>query len=163
MMGHVGRADILPAELPGMGRTMNSRHCALVVPLLLAATLWGGRLLAETPASPAGPWDAPPEAKLLQNPLKNDGHTVERGRGLYQQRCLPCHGEKGTGDGKMALKLGYKPANLTLERLNSQVDGELFWKISKGKSPMPDFEKLLSARERWDIVSYVRTLLKTNP
>jgi mono/diheme cytochrome c family protein len=105
-------------------------------------------------------WEAPAEAKRLQNPVKTDGRTVERGRRLYKQYCLPCHGETGVGDGAMAKKLGYKPANLALERLNGQQDGEIFWKISKGKSPMPDFEKQLSGRERWDIVSYVRTLLK---
>jgi mono/diheme cytochrome c family protein len=132
--------------------------------IVLAASCGAGPGWAtQAPPSPSPSettWEAPPEAKNLQNPLKSDGRTVDRGRGLYRQRCVPCHGETGVGDGAMAKKLGYKPANLTLERLNHQVDGELFWKISKGKSPMPDFEKQLSARERWDIVSYVRTLLK---
>jgi mono/diheme cytochrome c family protein len=107
-----------------------------------------------------GTWEAPPETKQLQNPLKTDGNTVERGKRLYRHYCLPCHGETGVGDGALAMRQRYKPANLTLERLNRQVDGEIFWKISKGKSPMPDFQRELSARERWDIVSYVRTLLR---
>jgi mono/diheme cytochrome c family protein len=113
-------------------------------------------LLAQT----QGTWEAPAETRQLENPLKTDGRTVERGKKLYRHYCLPCHGDSGVGDGAMAKKLGYKPANLTLERLNHQADGEIFWKISKGKSPMPDFEKELSNRERWDIVSYVRTLLR---
>src|SRR5271170_185587 len=113
--------------------------------LIVLAALAAARAHAEPPQGPPTiDWDAPPQAKLLQNPLKSDGHTVERGRGLYHQRCIPCHGPTGVGDGAMAKKLGYKPANLTLERLKDQVDGELFWKISKGKPPMPDFEKVLS-------------------
>ena len=106
------------------------------------------------------PWEAPAEAKELQNPIKMDPRTVERGGRLYKQLCLPCHGATGGGDGAMAKKLGFKPADLTLARLAQQRDGELFWKISKGRKPMPEFEKDLSQRERWDLVSYVRTLLK---
>jgi mono/diheme cytochrome c family protein len=122
--------------------------------------------VAAAPAQNQGPspspttWEAPAEARLLQNPMKGDGRTVERGKRLFRQHCVPCHGETGVGDGAMARKLGYKPANLALERLNQQTDGEVFWKISKGKDPMPDFAKEMSARERWDVVSYVRTLLK---
>ncbi len=121
------------------------------------------QLVAQQPAPSPSPWFAPLEARNLQNPVKGDGRTVERGGRLYKQYCLPCHGEAGVGDGAMAKKLGYKPANLTLARLNAQSDGEIFWKISKGRSPMPDFEKQLSGRERWDIVSYVRTLLRETP
>lgn len=105
----------------------------------------------------------PAEAKLLQNPLKMDGRTVERGQKLFQRYCLPCHGETGAADGKLARKLGYKPANLTLAEMNQLSDGELFWKISTGRKPMPEFAKQLSGRERWDLVSFVRTLVKQTP
>jgi mono/diheme cytochrome c family protein len=108
----------------------------------------------------ASPWDAPPEAKQLQNPVKTDGRTVERGKRLFEQQCIPCHGASGAGDGAMAKKLGYKPADLTLEKMTRLADGEVFWKISKGKAPMPTFEQKLSERDRWDLVSYVRTLVK---
>ena len=115
---------------------------------------------AQAPPQDLPPWDAPVESKQLENPVKTDGRTVERGKAVYRKHCVPCHGETGVGDGKMAKKLGYKPANLALERLNRQADGEIYWKISKGKEPMPAFEKDLSHKDRWDLVSYVRTLLK---
>jgi mono/diheme cytochrome c family protein len=76
---------------------------------------------------------------------------------------VPCHGEEGAADGKMARRLGYKPANLTLEQMSQLSDGEIFWKISKGRKPMPVFEQQLSQRERWDLVSYVRTLVFRAP
>lgn len=47
-----------------------------------------------------------------------------------------------------------------LERMNQLSDGELSWKISKRRDPMPVFETETSARERWDVVSYVRTLVR---
>ncbi len=105
-------------------------------------------------------WEAPAESKQLENPVKTDGNTVERGKRLFQEHCVPCHGDTGSGDGKMAKALGYKPANLTLEGVNQQTDGEMFWKISKGREPMPNWERQLNQRERWDLVSYIRTLLR---
>jgi mono/diheme cytochrome c family protein len=111
-------------------------------------------------AKPQGKWEAPPDAKSQQNPVKGDGRTVERGDQLFHVHCIGCHGQSGSGDGKMAKVLGYTPADLTLERLNQQTDGEIFWKISKGREPMPAWDKQLSGRERWDLVSYIRTLLK---
>jgi mono/diheme cytochrome c family protein len=44
--------------------------------------------------------------------------------------------------------------------MNQLADGEIFWKVSKGTAPMPAFEEELSVRERWDLVSYVRTLVR---
>ena len=117
--------------------------------------------IALAQAKPAqGKWDAPPESRELQNPVKLDGRTVERGSQLFRLHCVSCHGEAGVGDGKMAAKLGYKPADLTLDNLSRQTDGEIVWKISKGREPMPAWEKQLSTRERWDLVSYIRTLAK---
>ena len=127
---------------------------------LLAAAVW---LLVRSPAAAQDPnrlAEPPPEARLLQNPMKGDGRTIERGKRLFHVHCVPCHGQTGAGDGTMAKRLGYKPRNLTLERMNQLADGEIFWKVSKGTAPMPAFEEELSARERWDLVSYVRTLMR---
>ena len=115
------------------------------------------RAAAQEPGARSEP---PAAARLLQNPMKLDGMTVERGRKLFAVHCVPCHGATGAGDGAMAKRLGYKPRNLTLERMNALADGEIFWKIAKGAAPMPAFEEQLSARERWDLVSYVRTLVR---
>jgi mono/diheme cytochrome c family protein len=57
--------------------------------------------------------------------------------------------------------MGYKPANLSLDGMQKLTDGEIYWKISKGRTPMPAFETQLSSRERWDLVSFVRTLVKS--
>jgi len=116
---------------------------------------------AQEQAKDAAAWDAPPEAKDVQNPVKGDGRTVERGDKLFHKYCVACHGAEGTADGTLAKRLGYKPANLSLERMEKLTDGEVYWKISKGRAPMPAFEAQLSSRERWDLVSFVRTLVKS--
>jgi mono/diheme cytochrome c family protein len=99
--------------------------------------LWAAAARAQDPNRPADP---PPEARQLENPMKRDGMTVDRGRKVFRVHCVPCHGTSGAGDGVMAQRLGYKPRNLTLERMNTLADGEIFWNISKGTAPMPAFE-----------------------
>jgi len=71
---------------------------------------------------------------------------------------LPCHGETGKGDGPKGADLKRKPGDLSHSKMGQQMDGELFWKITEGKTPMPSFETKLSEEERWEVVNYIRTL-----
>jgi mono/diheme cytochrome c family protein len=145
-----------------MTMTSGRSRWAMASASALALLAWAPQAPAQAKKGDAnkGEWVAPAEAHKLQNPVKGDGQTVERGRKLYERHCVPCHGVTGAGDGPMATRLGYRPRNLTLERMNQLSDGELFWKISKGRDPMPVFENEMSARERWDVISYIRTLVR---
>jgi mono/diheme cytochrome c family protein len=105
------------------------------------------------------PWRAPAEARALRRPEPADAKSVERGKRTFTGQCRPCHGKAGKGDGAMADSLRITPADLSnRQRMEAQQDGELFWKISKGRDPMPSFERKLPANERWDVIAYVRTL-----
>ena len=67
------------------------------------------------------------------------------------------YSEKGRGDGPAGKYLGTTLPDFTSAEMNKQSDGELFWKISTGKAPMPTFEEILSDEQRWFVVSYLRT------
>ena len=43
--------------------------------------------------------------------------------------------------------------------VQSDTDGELFWKITNGRGSMPAWRQLPET-ERWQIVNYIRTLKK---
>ena len=58
----------------------------------------------------------------------------------------------------MAALIDRRPGDLTDERMARQTDGELFWKITHGRSPMPAFEDFLTRPERWHLINFVRTL-----
>ena len=130
--------------------------------LIVAAVVSLACLSAAAPVlAQTGTWEAPSEARNIKRPAPADDKSLERGRKLFRQNCVPCHGETGRGDGAMGKAMGIKPGNLTNgERMRRHADGEIFWKVSRGKDPMPVFEKKLSEKERWDIVGYVRTLAK---
>ena len=105
-------------------------------------------------------WKAPTSAKSLENPLekfKGNAKMTSLGKSLYTQQCATCHGESGLGDGSSARFLQKHPRNLTTLEFQSQTDGEIFWKIDNGNSPMPAFNDMLTEKQMWIVVNYLRT------
>lgn len=108
-------------------------------------------------------WEAPADAAGQANPLKNKPDAAKLGRELYLQRCADCHGREGKGNGYLSAQLkrdgkSIMPTNLASQMVQANTDGELFWKITKGRSPMPASGVRFSDEERWAIVSFLRTL-----
>ena len=103
-------------------------------------------------------WDAPALQAQRKNPIIANETSFEAGRKIYFKRCAPCHGNSGNGDGPDAADLGIHPAKLSDPKIRGESDGALFWKISVGKKPMPDYGSRLSATDRWNAVNFVRSL-----
>lgn len=105
-------------------------------------------------------WKAPEKAKELKNPVKASerAESAKRGAKIFKTRCMVCHGTKGNGDGIGGKALTPKPQNLTSKMVQSQTDGELFWKITNGRNDMIKWGPILTEGQRWDLVNYVRTL-----
>ncbi|MFQ5684763.1 MAG: c-type cytochrome [Candidatus Binatia bacterium] len=109
----------------------------------------------------AKPWPVPDKAKRRKNPVAATPESVKEGALLYSGNCLVCHGAKGDGNGPQAGKLPRKPADFTdWKKMNDMTDGEIFWKMSTGRDPMPSFVEKLSEEQRWHLVNYLRTLAK---
>jgi mono/diheme cytochrome c family protein len=103
-------------------------------------------------------WVAPESADKIVNPLKGDDKSLSIGKKLFKMQCSVCHGFKGKGDGMAGTGLNPKPANLTSEAVQSQTDGAIFWKIQRGRGPMPSYKSSLKEEYRWSIINYIRTL-----
>jgi mono/diheme cytochrome c family protein len=101
-----------------------------------------------------GPWQAPASEKGKKSP----GGNAANGKKLAETNCVSCHGS-GKGDGPAAAALNPKPADWTSAKVQGESDGEIFWKISNGRGPMPPW-KHLSDKDRWDLVAHIRTLKK---
>ncbi len=104
------------------------------------------------------PWVAPASADQLKNPFANNAEATKKGKKLYNQLCNICHGDKGKGDGMAGAALTPKPANFTSDKVQSQSDGAIFWKLTEGRAPMASYRDILKEEERWQLVNYIRTL-----
>ena len=112
-------------------------------------------------AQHSAPWNAPESAKNKINPFQPDASSLARGKKSYKLDCMRCHGKEGRGDGPSAIKIDKPVADLTSEIVQNQSDGELYWKISEGRRPMPLAKNTLTDDQRWDVINYIRSL-KTN-
>ena len=133
---------------------MSRSSVTLVAVAALAAGLaLGGAAWAQAP------WVAPEADKAKKSPLPPSAKAVADGKKSAQVNCVSCHGTSGKGDGAAAVALNPKPADWTSARVQSETDGELFWKISNGRGAMPPW-KHLPEPERWSLIQYIRSLKK---
>jgi mono/diheme cytochrome c family protein len=103
-------------------------------------------------------WPVPEEAKKLKNPVPPTPTSLEAAKAIYMDNCAQCHGEQGKGDGPEAMMYDPMPADLSDAHMMSEMsDGEIFWKISEGRRPMPSFKKRFTDEQRWQLVNFVRT------
>lgn len=105
-------------------------------------------------------WIAPKYADTLKNPLADNLDATMKGKITYMKFCVPCHGDKGKGDGVAGVNLNPQPHDLTLPMIQKQTDGVIFWKITNGKPPMVSYKKILTDEQRWQLVNYIRQLGK---
>ena len=110
---------------------------------LVAAVAWArvGTLIQQ----------APPRAKALSNPFEGQQRARRAGAKLFARECAACHGPDGIGM--------RKAPPLNLADVQEASPGALFWVLRNGslKRGMPSFAHL-SEPQRWQIITYLRTL-----
>jgi mono/diheme cytochrome c family protein len=137
-----------------------ARHLIVVSALIFFFITLGRSYSDDTPPDD---WKAPARAAKKQNPVAADATSIAAGKQIYMSNCLACHGAAGKGDGPAAIACNPRPKDLSDPKIASQTDGELFWKITEGKKPMPSYENLLSETDRWTVIDYIRTLAPQPP
>ncbi len=104
-------------------------------------------------------WVVPAEARAMENPIAASEEALAEGAQRYRTRCASCHGDGGKGDGKATRFIKPAPADIsTAEARDRMTDGEIFFKITEGRKPMPGMARTLTEEERWQVVHYLRTL-----
>jgi mono/diheme cytochrome c family protein len=107
---------------------------------------------------PQEKWEVPEKYKNMENEYAG-GDEDGIGEELYMQHCKSCHGKEGYGDGTKAKELETEMRDLSLEDVQGQTDGALFYKSIIGRDEMPSFEKKISDDEdRWMVINYLRAL-----
>ena len=99
------------------------------------------------------------QAASIANPQAATPESIARGKALYETHCLPCHGAEGHGDGPVGQKYTPQPMNLTLEYVQQQPDGQIFYTITYGSVVMPFYHDAIVPVDRWNVVNYVKHAL----
>jgi mono/diheme cytochrome c family protein len=137
--------------------TLQSRPRFRILAVLLTGFI-ASALVAVSEEPSKEKWTAPAAEARKKNPVAVNESSLAAGQKIYLKRCVACHGKTGNGDGPDAADLGIHPAKLSDPTIREQTDGALFWKISVGKKPMPNYGTRLSPTDRWNVINYLRTL-----
>jgi len=110
----------------------------------------------------------PPAAQRDSAASQPPTSAGDRGRRVYQEHCVECHGESGLGDGPAAHLLVPRPRDFTLGRYKIRstesgsipTDDDLLRSVRKGLygTAMPGWEAVLSDDDIASVVTYVKTL-----
>ncbi len=89
---------------------------------------------------------------------------IQAGAAIYTANCVPCHGDKGLGDGPQSQQLPVTVPGIGLaEVARSASPAQWYTMVSQGNLDrfMPPFIGTLSDQQRWDVVAYILSLHTT--
>lgn len=103
----------------------------------------------------------PVEAARQANPVKSTPESLTRARKWWALDCEMCHGKNGDGKGETAKDMKLTMVDFTdSATLKDRTDGEIFYIIKNGHNDMPAEGPRVKTEENWDLVNYVRSLVK---
>ncbi len=115
--------------------------------------------LAEDVTPPPG--YVPPTPAATLGPLyPAQAPSTDNGALIFAEKCAPCHGETGLGDGEQGIQLNVTvPAFGLPEIARPASPAQWYTVVTQGNIErfMPPFVSL-SDQERWDVVAYAMTL-----
>ena len=137
---------------------MKLRHTLILstIMLLLAACNF---TLAEDVTPPPN-YVPPTPAATLPPLVPSKAPDVENGALIFAEKCAPCHGDTGLGDGPQGKQLPVSVAALGLPATAQKASPATWYLVvTQGNLErfMPPFASL-NDQERWDVVSYALTL-----
>ena len=101
---------------------------------------------------------------FADNPLPVTTENLVRGRQIFQERCIGCHGSKGDGNGPAAFYLNPPPAAFNVvsdQQAGSDTSpGTYYWRILRGLpgSAMENFGTRLTVDDIWRVVLFLKTI-----
>ena len=99
--------------------------------------------------------------RRMPNPYPATEAALQRGKRIYQEFCINCHGPIGDGKGPAAREVSPPPLNFTTLRRhlveNRYIGGIFYYQIMNGitGTGMPYFKKHLESEKIWDLANYL--------
>jgi mono/diheme cytochrome c family protein len=105
----------------------------------------------------------------MENPLRKGSieQAYQKGRAIYTQNCMPCHGDALAGNGYFAHGFNPTPIDFTdVGTIPQLSESYVFWRVAKGgpglpregapwNSAMPAWESFLTEEEIWAVVLFL--------
>lgn len=102
-------------------------------------------------------------SRSLQNPIASlTAEQVKETERIYLINCGICHGAKLDGNGPL-WKDGdgpypSKPATLVGDaKYEAMPEGQMFYSLTYGKNLMGSYASQLTAKQRWEVITYIKT------
>jgi mono/diheme cytochrome c family protein len=140
---------------------MTKKAITLMITAMVAVVFLIGNASSAQQAK-GKPWPVPDKDKNMKSMVKaGDQAAISNGKELWAKHCKSCHGAKGMGDGPKAASLKTFPGDFSSKDFQAFTDGELFYRTSMGRDEMPAYDKKIpEAKDRWDLVAYMRSFKK---
>jgi mono/diheme cytochrome c family protein len=138
----------------------------LRIPILLITTtiiLTACNFTLAEDVTPPPNYVSPTPAPTLGPLFPAEAPSTENGAAIFAEKCAPCHGVKGLGDGPQGIQLGVTvPAFGLPEIARPASPAQWYTTVTQGNMErfMPPFASL-SDQQRWDVVAYAMTLHTT--
>ncbi len=144
-------------------RPITSRFVLLPFALLLFSLIISACSfsLAADITPPPGSEQRPPIAVTQPAPISGPLYplvppNLESGKAIFEEKCAPCHGDTGLGDGPQSAQLPNPVAAIgSIELARQSTPARWYTQVTQGNLQkfMPPFNSL-SDRQRWDVVAY---------
>lgn len=92
----------------------------------------------------------------LVDPYPETIESKARGKEVFANFCMPCHGENGEGDGPVVQKKFPAPPDLKSERLMSFSKGRIFHVVTRGFNTMPSHASQVLEKDRWYVAQFIK-------
>lgn len=134
---------------------MKSRF--IVLAALLSILLSACALSLGEDITPPPDYQSPIPGPTMSPLFPQGPPDLASGAAIFAEKCAPCHGETGLGDGPMAAKLQKPPAAIGKPEVGrAAAPANWYTIVTEGNinSFMPPFKDGLSDQQRWDVVAY---------
>ena len=119
-----------------------------IIYTFLISLVFSGSLFAQST------WIVPEDQSNKLARFEFNESTEQSGSELYLLNCKSCHGMPGEAN---FAPLNPPPGDPADSKIQGNTDGGIYYKVREGKGLMPSFKKILSVKQTWDVISYLRS------
>lgn len=138
----------------------------IIFTAVLAFLLSACQLSLAEDITPPPNYQSPTPGPTMSPLFPQTSPNLASGAAIFAEKCAPCHGAKGLGDGPMAAQLQKPPAPIGKPEIGrAGAMANWYSTVTQGNinSFMPPFNSSLSDQQRWDVVAYALSLGGSTP